>query len=804
VLVAVAAFAGPALADPSVPTGLTAVAVSDHEVDLSWSWPAPPDAGADLQLWRDGAELIDLDPASLTFVDSVPSPSTSYSYTLVVVENGSSTSVGPAAAMTRQDLPNAPTGVAVAFNSLGSTIATITWTRGAMDADVTYNITAQQVGGTATTTVTHNYPAGDATPGSATIDTLLSYGTYRFTVSAVETAEPPTDPGGTVPAPAAVQVQAPDIVKPTFSSPVVTTTRTSVGAATVSWSSASDQGSGVASYAVCVDAVCQTVPYDPLASTVAWAFTGIPSNGAQHPVTVTATDASGNVSSVLTASVFMDALQPPAISLAPGLGDGCSPLTYQLVPTPIDGSNSTLVLFVNGVQWPGGSVGVVSGAQLPPFSLVQLTAQASFGSDVSPISPPISVRVGDPDAPSDPPVLHGVASSASSSETLSWDPLTATGAPVTGYRITSANVPGYTGGGVTIPQTSAPQLPLPGLAQNTTYAVQVAAIDACQNAGPSTEIKFSISDNLPPTTPRITAANPTSSSVALSWTGAGDNVQVEGYQIWRGTQQIADVGPNTTTYTDEGLPDSTSVTYKVRAYDTAGNFGSFSDPKSVATADGTPPTPPVNPIAKVGRGTATITWHAAFDAVGVVRYLVYRGTGALNATPLLLGTATATSFVDKNVPAGNWQWTVIAQDAAGNSSKPRSTPLMITTASIKAVAATSVKVISASGVRLLRYGGKSGVRLLLTFTLSKTVVPAELNLRVLSGTAKVKVSLPTGTGRTTPGKRIAERRAKKGTLVIPLGKMPQGKVRLIVTASQGKMVTLTAPKTAKKPTLSQK
>ena len=40
--------------------------------------------------------------------------------------------------------------------------------------------------------------------------------------------------------------------------------------------------------------------------------------------------------------------------------------------------------------------------------------------------------------------------------------------------------------------------------------------------------------------------------------------------------------------------------------------------------------------------------------------------------------------------------------------------------------------------------------------------------------------------------------------MIPLGRMPQVKLRLIVTASQGSMVTLGAPKTAKKPTLSQK
>jgi hypothetical protein len=801
VLVAFAALAAPALADPSVPTGLTAVAVSDHEVDLSWSWPASPSYPDDLQVWRNGADIGSVSLPSTTFQDSAPAVGTTYSYRLVAIQGGLQYPTASVNATTRADLPNAPTNVAVSF-APSTNIATVTWTRGAQDADVTYNVTALQVGSTTTITATHHYNAGDTSPGSVTMDNFLSYGNYNFTVSAVEANESMSDPGGTVSAPV-VSTRANDIIAPTFSSPVVTTTRTSVGAATVSWSSASDQGSGVASYAVCVDASCQTVAYDPLASTVTAAFTGIPSNGAQHPVTVTATDAAGNVSAAtLTASVFMDALQPPSISLAPGIGDGCSQLTYQLVPTAIDGTNATLQLFVNNTPWPGGSVGVVSGAPLSPFDLVQLTAQASFGSDVSPVSPPISARVGDLDPPTDAPVLHGIANPGSSSETLSWDALTAVGAGVSGYRITSSNVPGYMGGGATIPQTSTPQLALPGLAQNVTYSVDVAAVDACQRLGPSTNIKFSISDVTPPSTPKITGSSSTTGSVTLTWSQASDNVQVEGYKIYQAGQLIADVGPNTLSYTVQGLVDASPYTFKVAAYDTAGNAGAQSDPKVVYTNDGTPPNPPGNPSVTIKSGIATITWKSAYDNVGVVRYLISRGGATSPGTPI--GSSTTTSYVDRNVPAGSWVWTVVAEDAAGNQSKPRSTPQVITTASIKAVQATSVKVIPATGARLLRYGGKSGARMVLTFTLPRTVVPAQLTMRVLSGTAKVKISLPSGTGRTTPGKRIAERRAKKGTLVIPLGKMAQGKQRLIVTASQGKMVTLSAPKTAKKPTLSQK
>jgi endoglucanase len=77
-------------------------------------------------------------------------------------------------------------------------------------------------------------------------------------------------------------------------------------------------------------------------------------------------------------------------------------------------------------------------------------------------------------------------------------------------------------------------------------------------------------------------------------------------------------------------------------------------------------TPPTAPTALTVTGTtttsATLSWTAATDNVGVAGYNVYRGSA-------LVGTSTATSFTDTGLtPATAYSYTVKAFDAAGNVS----------------------------------------------------------------------------------------------------------------------------------------
>ncbi len=176
----------------------------------------------------------------------------------------------------------------------------------------------------------------------------------------------------------------------------------------------------------------------------------------------------------------------------------------------------------------------------------------------------------------------------------------------------------------------------------------------------------------------------------------------------------------------------------------------------------TPPSFPGSVTGHPSGGSVTLTWNAATDNVKVAGYRVQPQRHAHRQR------TSGTSFTDKNVPAGTYTWSVQAYDAAGNYSGER---MYIGTSngSPKATAASRLKVVKSKGVLAVRVGGKSGQRLVLLFKLTQPFSRAVLHLRVLGGKAKVRVSLPAGSGRTTAGKRLGERPARKGVLKIPIG-----------------------------------
>jgi hypothetical protein len=795
-MVAFAAFAAPALADPSVPT-ITATAVNDREVDVTWTWPADAVYPDYVEVYRDGADVSGPLPplGAQSFADQptgsggAPRPNTQYSYTVVdFVGNAAVASSASQSARTRTELPNAPTNVVVTFAPV-TNIATVTWTRGAQDSDVTYNVTAVQNGTSNSITTTQRYAASDPPQGSVTMDNFSSYTNYTFTVSAVEDKDTAIgDPGGTVSAPAYPQ-RSNDVTAPIFGSGSVQPSRQTLGTVYATWPAASDAGVGVDHYRACIDATnCKTVPYDGSQTSQNTVFTGVRNDNAQHTVTVVAVDGAGNASVPLTAQVLMPLPAVPAISLLPGLGDGCSPLTPLLSSSDGTVPGLQLQLFVNGQPWPGGAQ--VAGGTLAPFQTVTLQSQALFGADASPLSPGLQAKVGDPTPPTDAPVLRGQSDPASATETVSWGALTADGANVIGYRLQSSNLPGYTGDGQLVGTSSAPQISFSKLDRATTYDLSVAAVDQCNRPGPASAMRFNLGDTTPPSAPSSLTATRTAHTVTLSWQPSTDDVQVGYYEVWSvsAQQELTEVPASQTSFTILGLPSYNTGTYKVRAVDTAGNPGAFSPVLSVTTLDDTPPSvPSKNPVARSSHGVTTITWGPSTDNVGVVGYRVVRdGTFLANVT-------SGTMYVDSKAPAGSHQWSIAAYDAAGNLSPERTTTPIITTAAVKTIVASKVQVVQRGRARLLRFGKRAGVRIVLTFRLSQRLSPAQLNLRILSGSAKVRISLPAGTGRTTAGHKIAEKHMKKGRYKVKVNGMPRGLIRLVITQTKGHLVTIAGP-----------
>ena len=66
--------------------------------------------------------------------------------------------------------------------------------------------------------------------------------------------------------------------------------------------------------------------------------------------------------------------------------------------------------------------------------------------------------------------------------------------------------------------------------------------------------------------------------IDLKWENARDNVAVTGYEVWNDMTNslIEDIG-NKIQYTVTGLTSGTEYRFKVRAYDAAGNYSSYSN-----------------------------------------------------------------------------------------------------------------------------------------------------------------------------------------------------------------------------------
>jgi chitodextrinase len=106
-------------------------------------------------------------------------------------------------------------------------------------------------------------------------------------------------------------------------------------------------------------------------------------------------------------------------------------------------------------------------------------------------------------------------------------------------------------------------------------------------------------DTQPPTAPADPVAKAVSPyRINLSWSASVDNVGVVGYKLYRGNNRIAVLSG--TSYADTGLLPLINYSYKVYAYDAAGNL-SGSSPSFSATTFALPNNPPV--LAYIGDKT---------------------------------------------------------------------------------------------------------------------------------------------------------------------------------------------------------
>lgn len=274
-----------------------------------------------------------------------------------------------------------------------------------------------------------------------------------------------------------------------------------------------------------------------------------------------------------------------------------------------------------------------------------------------------------------------------------------------------------------------------GLTPSTMYAYWVAAIDGAGHLSatslPATATTLSAgeTDTTPPTAPTsLTAVPASSSAISLNWNPSTDNSGVLGYRVYRGGVEIGQASG--TSYTDIGLSASTSYTYTVAGFD-AGQNSALSNPASATTlaagtSDGTAPSAPASLTATATSSTsATLSWSASTDDVGVLGYRIFRNGGQV-------GTSSTANFIDAGLsPSTSYSYTVVAYDAAGNTSGTSPSAIVTTPAgsqpdsqaptapaTLTAIATSSTSVdlswsaatdnVAVTGYRILRNGSQVG------------------------------------------------------------------------------------------------
>jgi murein tripeptide amidase MpaA len=179
----------------------------------------------------------------------------------------------------------------------------------------------------------------------------------------------------------------------------------------------------------------------------------------------------------------------------------------------------------------------------------------------------------------------------------------------------------------------------------------------------------------PPAAPaNLAAAAASSSQINLSWTDNDSSEQ--GFKIERCTgaecsdfAQIAAVGANVTSYANTGLSAATSYSYRVRAYNAAGD-SDYSNPATAATAAVSAfPNAPTNLTATaVSKSQINLSWTdtaANEDGFQIERC---KGSTCTNFTQIATVGANVTSYTNTGLARKTtYRYRVRAYNASGNS-----------------------------------------------------------------------------------------------------------------------------------------
>ena len=335
-------------------------------------------------------------------------------------------------------------------------------------------------------------------------------------------------------------------------------------------------------------------------------------------------------------------------------------------PAADDDRVSSYLLFRDGVQ-----VAVLSGTS---YSDAGLQAETSYTYTVEAVDPAgnrsgaspatsITTPAADLAAPSAPAGLT-IGEVTRSSVEVRWE-AAADDRGVVVYRV-------YRDGALagTVAQ---PTFTDAGLQYGTAYTYAVEAVDASGNVSPlSPPVSASTRpDDLAPAAPGGgTVKSGVPYRAVVSWRATSDvgGSGLAGYHLRRSdlAAPLATLGPLATSYTDTRVRAGTSYTYRLVAFDRAGNSSAVSAGAAVRTAtarEKRAPSRPGAPVVVSARAGATrLSWARSRDNVKVIGYHVYRDGR-------YVGDSSTTAFSDPGTTAGvRYGYSVVAFDSSANLS----------------------------------------------------------------------------------------------------------------------------------------
>jgi hypothetical protein len=219
-----------------------------------------------------------------------------------------------------------------------------------------------------------------------------------------------------------------------------------------------------------------------------------------------------------------------------------------------------------------------------------------------------------------------------------------------------------------------------GFFQSHSYDFRVRTVDVNGNRSPYINQTLFMIDTHVPTTPAVNFAKSGGNSIVANWSGVTDNVGISAYEV----QYKEDISPTwlpaspvvvTTTagsgsYNFTGLASNKTYEARVRARDTANNFGDYGYDNEFLPDVTAPQGPTTFTAALSGGNDVILNWSGTTDDSGIKGYLIsYRPQGGNTTTsvPFITSSAGNGTYTITGLPFGStYEVMIVAQDVSNN------------------------------------------------------------------------------------------------------------------------------------------